>query len=84
MPGLFSSLEHYLRGLAAQQLEITINFDDAENILNSKLPSLAYQNYAWWANQNENSLAEAQPWLETGWRVETVNFQDKWVRFVRV
>ncbi len=84
MHGIFSPLEHYLRGLSAQKLEITITFDDAENIMNSKLPSMAFQNYAWWANQNENSLTETQPWLKTGWRVETVNFPDKWVRFVRV
>jgi hypothetical protein len=84
MPGTYAPLEQYLSGLALVQEEDTLTFDQVEIILDHKLPPSAYQNYAWWANQNEESHFEEQAWVNAGWRVDAIDFQEKWVRFVRV
>lgn len=83
MAGKYSPLENYLRALPASQWEVTMNFYQIERILNDKLPSSAHQYQAWWANQQKGSHVEAQAWLDAGWKVDSVNFNSKWVRFRR-
>jgi hypothetical protein len=83
MAGKYTPLEVYLQGLPASQREITLSFEQIERILKAKLPPSAYQYQAWWANQKTGSHVEAYAWMDAGWKVETVNFSNKWVRFVR-
>jgi hypothetical protein len=83
MAGKYTPLEHYLRDLPASQREVTMSFYQIERILNDRLPSSAHQYQAWWANQKKGTHVEAQAWLDAGWKVDTVNFNQKWVRFRR-
>lgn len=83
MTGKYAPLEHYLRDLPLTQKEVSLSFEQVERILNDKLPASAYQYQAWWANQKEGSHVEAFAWMDAGWLVDTVNFTEKWVRFVR-
>jgi len=83
MSGKYTPLEHYLRDLPEAQKETTLSFEQIERILNDKLPPSAYQYQAWWANEKEGSHVEAYAWLNATWQVDTVNFKDKWVQFVR-
>jgi len=83
MSGKYAPLKNYLRDLPASQKEVTLPFEQIERILNDKLPPSAYQYQAWWANQKEGSHVEAFAWMDAGWLVDTVNFAQKWVRFVR-
>jgi hypothetical protein len=83
MTGKYTPLEYYLRALPVNQGEVTVTFEQIERILNDTLPSSAHKYQAWWANQKEGSHVEAQAWLAAGWRVDSVNFTRKWVRFVR-
>lgn len=83
MAGKYTPLEQYLRNLPVTQKEVTLSFEQIERILNDKLPPSAYQYQAWWANQKEGSHVEAFAWMDAGWLVDIVNFNEKWVRFVR-
>ncbi|MBL8079057.1 MAG: hypothetical protein JNM55_13920 [Anaerolineales bacterium] len=83
MTGKYTPLEYYLRDLPASQREVIMPFEQIERILNDKLPPSAYKYQAWWANQKEGSHVEANAWLDAGWKVDTVKFSEKWVRFVR-
>jgi hypothetical protein len=37
----------------------------------------------WWANEKEGNHVNARAWANAGWQVDTVNLQEKWVRFTR-
>jgi hypothetical protein len=84
MAGKYTPLGHYLRGLPASQSEVTLQFAQIERILNDKLPPSAYKHRAWWANQEKREThVESQSWMDAGWKVDTVNFNQKWIRFHR-
>jgi hypothetical protein len=83
MPGKYTPLENYLRGLPISQREVTLNFYQIERILKNKLPASAHQHQAWWANEKKGSHVEAHAWLDASWKVDTVNFNSKWVLFKR-
>jgi hypothetical protein len=82
MAGKYTPLEHYLRDLPASQREVTMSFNQIERIMNDKLPLSATKHRAWWSN-GIDSRVEAHAWLNAGWKVDTVNFNEKWVRFRR-
>ncbi len=84
MAGKYTPLEHYLRDLPASQKEITLTFDQIERILNDKLPHSAYEYQAWWANEKEGNHVNAQAWANAGWKVESVDFNRKQARLIRV
>ena len=81
MAGKYAPLEHYLRDLPGYQQETTLTFEQIERILNVKLPPSAFEHQAWWANTG--SHVEAHAWIDAGWKVETFNLGNKWVRFIR-
>ncbi len=83
MVGKYTPLEHYLQDLPASQKEVTLPFEQIVRILNDKLQPSAYQYQAWWADEKEGSHVEAFAWLDAGWLVDTVNFTETWVRFVK-
>jgi len=83
MAGKYTPLEHYLTALPAIQRDVTLSFEQIERILNDKLPPSAYNHRAWWANEREGQHVHAHAWLDAGWKVNTVNFNQKWVRFLR-
>ena len=80
----YDPLRILLSDIAASQSEITLSFEQIETILGARLPFSARHYRAWWANP---STAEdhpyAQAWLAAGWKVDTVNQRDEWVRFQR-
>jgi hypothetical protein len=81
MAGKYTPLEGYLRNMAETQKEVTLSFEQIEIILLDKLPPSAYQYQAWWAN-TRGSHVEADAWLDAGWKVDAVNFSEKWVKFI--
>jgi len=83
MTGKYTPLEQYLTALPSGQRDVTLSFEQIERILNDRLPPSAYKYQAWWANQKKGTHVEAQAWLDAGWKVDTVNFNGKWVRFIR-
>ena len=79
----FNLLEQYLRSLPTSQEELTLTFELIEAILNDPLPPSAYEDGPWWGNQKQGIQIETNPWMDAGWMVETVDFKEKHVRFVR-
>jgi hypothetical protein len=83
MTGKYDPLEKYLRALPVSQEELTLSFEVIEQILSDRLPPSAYEHRAWWGNQKQGTHVEAIAWMDAGWMVDTVDFKEKWVRFVR-
>ena len=79
----YDPLEEFLKNLAASTNEITLSFDQINNILGTDLPFSAYHYPAWWANEVKGSHVEAHAWLNAGWKVDSVDFDRKRARFVR-
>jgi hypothetical protein len=84
MAGKYTPLENYLRSLPESQREITLGFDQIERILKAKLPSSAYEDRRWWDHEKEGNHVSARSWTNAGWKVDEVNFKEKWVKLVRV
>ena len=84
MAGKYTPLENYLRELPVAQKEVTLTFEQIEGILKSKLPSSAYEDRRWWDHEKEGNHVNARSWSNAGWKVESLDFNEKWVRLVRV
>jgi hypothetical protein len=83
MAGKYAFLEHYLRDLPESQSEVTLDFEQIERILNDKLPASAYESRTWWEHEKEGNHVNRRAWLNAGWKMEGLDVNQKWVRFVR-
>ena len=83
MTGKYAPLEEYLRSLPADQNEITLAFAEIERILNDTLPASAYGYEAWWANEKEGNHVNARSWSTAGWKIESLDLKQKWVKLIR-
>ena len=83
MAGKYAPLENYLRDLPHSQREVTLRFEQIERILNVKLPASAYEYQAWWDHEKEGNHVNARSWSNAGWKVESLDFNEKWVKLVR-
>ncbi len=84
MTGKYTALEHYLHDLPTTQKEVTLSFEQIEGILNSKLPSSAYEDQRWWEHATEGNHVSARAWANAGWRIASLDVDAKWVRLVRI
>jgi hypothetical protein len=84
MAGKYTLLQHYLTNLSTSQRDITLSFIHIERIIKDKLPASATKHRAWWSNEKNGMHVSAHAWMGAGWKVDTVNFSQKWVRFLRV
>ena len=84
MTGKYTPLEYYLRDLPATQKEVKLRFEQIEKILNDKLPSSAYEDRRWWDHEKEGNHVNGRAWANAGWKVESVDFNRKQARLVRV
>ena len=84
MTGKYTPLESYLRDLPATQRDVTLGFEQIERIIRSKLPASAYEYVQWWENEKEGNHVNARAWANAGWKVESVDFNRKLARFVRI
>ena len=83
MAGKYTPLENYLLNLPDSQREVTLGFDQIEKILNSKLP-LSASEQSWWDHETEGNHINKRAWANAGWKVESVDFNRKQARLVRV
>lgn len=83
MAGKYTPLENYLRDLPAGQSEVTLGFDQIEAILNNNLPASAYEDQRWWEHETEGNHRNTRSWFNAGWRLESLDVNEKWVKFVR-
>lgn len=83
MAGKYTPLENFLRTLPEGQREIKLGFDQIEKILNTTLPSSAYEDQRWWEHKTEGNHINARAWSNAGWKIERLDVNEKWVKFVR-
>jgi hypothetical protein len=83
MAGKYAPLENYLRNFPASQMEVKLSFEQIEKILNVKLPSSAYEDRRWWDHETEANHVTARAWSNAGWKIESLDVDAKWVRFIR-
>jgi hypothetical protein len=83
MAGKYAPLEQYLREIPANQREVTLVFEQIEGILDARLPASAYGYRQWWENEKEGNHVNARAWANAGWKIDEVNFNEKWVKLVR-
>jgi hypothetical protein len=83
MAGKYTPLENYLRDLPENQREVTLRFEQIERMLNSKLPSSAYEDQRWWDHETEGNHVSKRSWSNAGWKVESLDVNGKWVKLVR-
>ena len=69
----------------AQQKEeqVSLTFDQIEEIIRSRLPNSALQLRAWWSNDRVGHY-QSILWLEAGWKVIYVDLNEKKVVFARL
>jgi len=84
MAGKYAPLENYLRDLSESQKEVTLGFDQIEGILNSKLPSSAYEDHRWWEHATEGNHVTARAWTKAGWKIESLDVNEKRVQLIRI
>ena len=84
MAGKYIPLENYLRDLPEDQGEVTLRFEQIEKILNSKLPSSAYEDHRWWEHATEGNHVTKRAWTNAGWKVERLDVNKKCVKLIRV
>ncbi len=83
MVGKYTPLEKHLASLPSDKRDVTLSFEYIEQIINDKLPASATKHRAWWSNEKDGVHVSAHAWMGAGWKVDTVNFNQKWVRFLR-
>jgi len=83
MAGKYMPLENYLRHLPKTQSEVTLRFEQIENILKSKLPSSAYEDRRWWDHEKEGNHLNARAWSTAGWQIESLDVNEQWVKLAR-
>lgn len=83
MPSKYTPLEYYLRCLPESQRKVTLRFEQIEGILNAKLPPSAYEDRRWWDHEKEGNHINKRSWSNAGWKIESLDVNKKWVKFVR-
>ena len=83
MTGKYTPLEHYLSNLPENQKEITLRFEQIEEILKCKLPSSAYEDRRWWDHEKEGNHVNGRSWSNAGWKIGSLDVNEKWVKLVR-
>lgn len=83
MAGKYTPLENYLLNLPESQTAVTLRFEQIEHILNFSLPASAYEDRRWWDHETEGNHVSLRAWANAGWKIENVDVNARWVKFVR-
>jgi hypothetical protein len=84
MAGKYTPLENYLRDLPDSQSEVSLSFQQIESILNSKLPSSAYEDRRWWDHETEGNHLKTRAWANAGWKIASLDVKQKRVKLIRI
>ena len=84
MAGKYVPLETYLKELPGSAREITLTFEQIEQILASRLPSSAYEDRRWWDHETEGNHVNQRAWANAGWKIASLDVNAKWVKFEKI
>jgi len=79
--GKYEAFRKYLIKVDEGRNEVTLSFDDIEEILGSTLPQSARRHRPWWGNAPTSP--NAAEWIKAGWIVSDVKLQEGQVTFRR-
>ena len=80
----YSPLASYLANQVNEgDQKIKIHFDEIEEIIKDRLPTLARSHRSWWSN-DPVTQSHSEQWLDVGWRVSNVNMSEQKVTFFRI
>jgi len=83
MSSKYKPLAIALSALGREREDITLSFSEIESILGFPLPRSAHAHQPWWANQkNHDNRSQTSSWMDAGFRVESLDLRNKWVRFI--
>jgi len=77
----YTPLEKFLTYSKTYNTVLKMSFVEIEKIVGEALPESAYQDAAWWTNEEFESSSQTAPWARAGWKVDGVNFEKKRVTF---
>jgi hypothetical protein len=77
--GRYDPLREHLESSGEEQ--VTLRFEDIEQIVAASLPASARRHRPWWGNNDRSSQAAA--WMGAGYEVDAVDQRVGWVRFRR-
>ena len=80
----YEALKTFLESLPYYHKEAAFSFGELEKVLGRELPPSARNLRPWWGNDySSETHSQAQAWIDAGWKVDKVNLEEEWVRFVR-
>jgi len=80
----YDPLAMFLVATPGHANEITLSFQQIEQIIGELLPESSVKHRAWWGNETKPTThVQARAWMDTGWRASKVDQAEKWVRFRR-
>lgn len=79
----YAPLALYLQSVPIEQDKVEGTFEEIELLIGGRLPRYARQHRSWWANDSGGHV-QSQQWLESGWRVSSVNMPGEHVTFTRI
>ena len=78
--GKYEQLQRHL-GHLDSDVRIQMTFEEVAQWVPGGLPSSAFRNPRWWANEPAGS--QAQAWIQSGWIVASVDLDGRTVTFER-
>ena len=74
----YAPIRDYLLLEQSNIAEIRLSFSEIEEIIQSRLPTSAFRRRSWWGNEtNYTNRPQARAWMETDFRVASVNQKTK-------
>lgn len=67
-----------------EENEVTLSFEQIDQILGGNLPQSAYDHRPWWANRSDGTGSQNQGWQSVGWESGDVDMEEETVTFRRV
>ena len=80
--GKYEQLERHL-GQIDSGVRIQMTFDEIAQWVPGGLPSSAFKQTRWWANEASGAQVHSQAWVRSGWTVASVDLRDRIVTFER-
>jgi hypothetical protein len=79
----YYNLQKYLKD--HNKFYLTLSFEEIGEILGFELPSTAINKRSWWGNEDIETTSHSQcrAWRKAGWKVESVDFNERKVTFSR-
>jgi hypothetical protein len=74
-------LDEWFRKQPATKKNITLTFDQVEEILGEPLPKSAIKLKTWWTNVRPKIQSHRTAWTNHGWAVTEFDQQARWVKF---